>query len=78
CGPCKALAPTIDEIASEYQGKLKVVKVNVDDNLKTAQEFRISGIPSLIIFKNGEAVDQVVGQQKKATLTGLIDKYTNN
>jgi thioredoxin 1 len=75
CGPCKALAPLVDEIATEYDGKLKVCKVNTDDNMKVAQEYRISGIPSLLIFKNGEPVDQMVGVQMKASLTGMIDKH---
>lgn len=75
CGPCKNIAPIVEEIAEEYQGKLKVVKVNTDDNIKTAQEYRISGIPSLLIFKNGEPVEQMVGVHKKSTLSGMIDKY---
>lgn len=77
CGPCRALAPVVDEIASEYQGKLKVVKLNTDDNIKTAQEYRISGIPSLLIFKNGAPVASVVGVQKKSNLTALIDEHLN-
>jgi thioredoxin 1 len=64
CGPCRSLAPVIDELAAEYDGKVKVVKINTDDNANTAQTYRISGIPSLLIFKNGEAVEQLVGVQK--------------
>jgi thioredoxin 1 len=75
CGPCKALAPLVDELATEYSGKLKVVKVNTDDNIKVAQEYRISGIPSLLLFKNGQPVDQMVGVQMKANLTSMIDKH---
>lgn len=77
CGPCKTLAPVVDEIAAEYDEKLKVVKLNTDENIQTAQEYRISGIPTLLIFKNGEPVDQVVGVHKKSALTELIDKHLN-
>lgn len=77
CGPCKALAPLVDEIAGEYVGKLKVVKVNTDDNMQTAQEFRISGIPSLLIFKDGQPVEQMVGMQQKSALTSMINKHLN-
>ena len=75
CGPCKSLAPIVEELAAEYLGKIKVVKVNTDDNIKTAQEYRISGIPSLLIFKDGEPVEQLVGVHKKSTLSGMIDKH---
>ncbi len=75
CGPCKALAPVIDELAAEYEGKVKVVKVNTDENLKTAQEYRISGIPTLILFKNGQPVDQLVGSHNKSTLSEVIQKH---
>ncbi|WP_303673228.1 thioredoxin [Vampirovibrio chlorellavorus] len=78
CGPCRALAPVIDELASEYEGKLKVVKVNTDDSLQTAQNYHISGIPTLIIFKNGEPVEQMVGNHKKSTLTEVLNKHLNN
>lgn len=75
CGPCRALAPVIEEIAGEYSGKVKFVKVNTDDNLETAQNYRISGIPTLIVFKDGEPVDQLVGNHKKSTLTEILDKH---
>ncbi len=75
CGPCRTIAPIVEELAQEYQGKIKVVKVNTDDNVKTAQEYRISGIPSLLFFKNGEPVEQMVGVHKKSTLSGMIDKH---
>jgi len=75
CGPCRALAPIIEEIATDYTGKLKVVKVNTDENLETAQAYRISGIPTLIVFKDGEPVEQLVGNHKKSTLTEVIDKH---
>ncbi len=75
CGPCKKIAPVIDEIAEELQGKLKVVKVNTDDNIRTAQEYSISGIPSLLVFKNGEAVERLVGLIQKQALVASIEKY---
>jgi len=78
CGPCRALAPVIDELASEYSGKVKVVKVNTDDNLGIAQSYHISGIPTLIVFKNGEPVEQLVGNHKKSALTEVLNKHLNN
>lgn len=75
CGPCRAVAPVIDEIANEYTGKLKVLKLNTDENPKTAQSYRISGIPSLMVFKNGQPVEQVVGAVPKSTLTSVIQKH---
>lgn len=75
CGPCRAVAPIIDELAEEFKDKLKVVKVNTDENIKTAQDYRISGIPSLLLFKNGEMVEQMVGAQKKAALSEMINRH---
>ena len=75
CGPCRKIAPIIDEIAEEYQGRIKIVKLNTDDNIRTAQEYSISGIPSLIIFKNGEAVERLVGLMQKSTLQSSVEKY---
>jgi thioredoxin 1 len=75
CGPCRKIAPIIDEIAEEFQGRIKVVKLNTDENIKTAQEYSISGIPSLLIFKNGEAVERLVGLMQKSNLQSSIEKY---
>ena len=75
CGPCRKIAPVIDEISEEYNGRLKVVKVNTDENVRTAQEYSISGIPSVLIFKNGEAVERLVGLMQKSTLISSIEKY---
>jgi thioredoxin 1 len=75
CGPCRQIAPIIDEISRDYEGKIKVCKLNTDENIRTAQEYSISGIPSLLIFKNGEAVEKLVGLLPKSTLSGAIDKY---
>src|SRR3990170_4445589 len=60
CGPCKAIAPVVEELAGEYQGRLKVVKLNVDDNPQTPSRFGVRGIPNLILFKGGEVADQIV------------------
>lgn len=74
CGPCKAIAPIIDEIASEYSGKIKVAKINVDENPKTPGKYGVRGIPTLILFKGGEAVDQLVGAIPKSQLEETINK----
>jgi len=77
CGPCKALAPVIEELAGEYEGKVKVVKVNTDDCPQLAQEFHISGIPTLLLMKNGTVAEQLVGNHKKSTLTEMLNKNLN-
>ncbi len=75
CGPCKAIAPIVAELSSEYAGKLKVGKVNTDDNQQIAVRYGIMSIPTILIFKNGEPVEQVVGVggQPKKTLIAKID-----
>ncbi len=75
CGPCKAVAPVVEDISKEYQGRLKVVKLNTDENPKTAQAYTIKGIPSLYIFKSGQVVEQVVGAVPKAKLADAINKH---
>lgn len=77
CGPCKMIAPILEEIASEYSDKVKVVKLDVDANNKTAGKYNIMSIPSLLFFKSGEMVDQVVGAIPKAQLTARLDKVLN-
>jgi thioredoxin 1 len=74
CGPCKAIAPAIDELAEQYAGQIKVAKVNVDENPATPGKFGVRGIPTLILFKDGQIVDQVVGAVPKNQLDGLIKK----
>ena len=74
CAPCKAIAPTVQEMAKLYDGKLKVAKMNVDDNPATPGKFGVRGIPTLILFKNGEVVDQLVGAVPKDQIKGLIEK----
>lgn len=72
CGPCKMIAPVLEDLAKEYQGRLKICKVNVDDNPGLAERFQIMGIPSLLLFKDGALVDSFVGVMPKQTLAGKI------
>jgi len=74
CAPCKAIAPLIDAVADAYSGKVKVGKVNVDDNPATPGKYGVRGIPTLILFKGGAIVDQVVGAVPKSQLDALIAK----
>ena len=73
CGPCKMIAPMLDEIASEYQDKITIAKINIDDNPKTPQRFNVRGIPTLILFKNGQVEGQKVGALRKADLAAFLD-----
>jgi len=73
CGPCKMIAPLLDEVARDYDGKVQVVKVNVDDNPSSAQRFGIRGIPTLTLFKNGAEVAKHVGALSKSQLTSFLD-----
>ena len=75
CGPCRTISPIVDEIADEFEGKVKITKVNIDNNLKLAQEYSISGIPSILIFKNGEAVERLVGLMQKSAIVSNIEKH---
>lgn len=72
CGPCRAVGPIIDELATEYEGKVLVAKMNVDENPSTPTKFGIRAIPTLIIFKNGEAVEQITGAVTKATIKDML------
>lgn len=74
CGPCKMIAPIVDELAEEYGGRLKVVKMNVDHNPQTPSRYGVRGIPNLILFKNGQVVDQIVGAVPKQQLVKAIDR----
>ena len=74
CGPCKAIGPVVDALAEEYAGKVSIVKMNVDDNPATPGKFGIRAIPTLILFKSGEKVDQVTGAVGKPQLIELIEK----
>jgi len=73
CGPCKMIAPVLDEIAGEYQGKLKVAKLNIDDNAGTPPKYGIRGIPTLMLFKDGEPEATKVGAVSKSQLIAFID-----
>jgi thioredoxin 1 len=75
CGPCRMVAPIVDEIASQYDGKVKVVKVNTDDNPSVASQYGIRSIPTLMVFKGGQRVDMVVGAVPKTTLANTLEKY---
>ena len=75
CGPCKMIAPILDEIATSYQGRLKVAKINIDDNTLTPQKFGVRGIPTLMLFKNGELQSTKVGALSKSQLTAFLDSH---
>ena len=74
CGPCRALAPVVDEVATQYQGKLKVMKMDVDKNSATPSRYGIRGIPALLIFKDGKVADQIVGFVPKDTIDKSVAK----
>ena len=75
CGPCRALGPTIDTLADQYAGKVKVYKLNVDENPASAQKFKVRGIPTVMLVKNGQVVDQLVGNQPKESFVTAIEKH---
>ena len=75
CGPCKALAPIVEEVANAYNGKVKVGKMDVDKNVATPQRYGIRGIPTLLIFKNGKVQEQIVGYVPKETIQKALDKH---
>ena len=75
CGPCVAMAPVIDQVADEYEGKVKVGKLDVDSNPGSASRYQVRGIPTMLLFKNGQVVDQVVGAVGKSKLTQLLDGH---
>ncbi|HLQ65695.1 MAG TPA: thioredoxin [Candidatus Limnocylindrales bacterium] len=74
CGPCRMVAPVVEEVAKQYQGKVKVAKVDVDQNQRIATQFQIRSIPSLYIFKNGKVAGQIVGAVPKQQITSALDK----
>jgi thioredoxin 1 len=77
CGPCRRLAPTVDELANDYTGRVVVAKMNVDENPATPMRFSIRGIPTLLLFKGGQLVEQVVGLADKDSLKKLLDKHVS-
>ena len=74
CGPCRAIAPVLEELAGEYGAKAKIVKMNVDDHQNTAATYGVRSIPNLIVFKNGQVAQQIVGAVPKTKLTEAIDE----
>ena len=75
CGPCRTVAPVLDELADEFDGKLQIGKVNVDENQELAMQFRVSSIPAFILFKNGEVVERAAGAMPKAMFKNLIAEH---
>ena len=78
CGPCKRLAPTVDALAGDYQGKVTIGKLNVDENPNTAFKFQIRGIPAMLLFKSGQVVESVVGLTPKDELKKVIDRHVGD
>ncbi|HEY2622492.1 thioredoxin TrxA [Dyella sp. Tek66A03] len=74
CGPCKAIAPVLDELAKQYEGKLRIAKINIDHNQKTPRNYGVRGIPTLMVFKDGKVEATQIGAVSKGQLTQLIDK----
>lgn len=74
CGPCRAIAPLVEEISSSYEGKIKVGRMNVDENQSTTMKFGIRSIPTIIMFKDGEAVDQIIGAVPKGEIERVVEK----
>lgn len=75
CGPCKMIAPSVEQLATEFAGKAKVFKLDVDANGQTAQNYRVMSIPTLLVFKGGKVVDTIVGAVPKATLAGKLNAH---
>ncbi len=74
CGPCKSIAPILEEVATQFEGKIRILKMNVDDNPQTPSKYGVRGIPNLIFFKDGEVVEQIVGAVPKDQLVAAISK----
>jgi thioredoxin 1 len=76
CGPCKMIAPVLDELADEYQGKVKIGKVNVDEHQQLAAQYNVTAIPTLLVIKNGQVAEQMVGAKSKRDLKASLDRAT--
>lgn len=77
CGPCRALGPKLEEIAQELKDKVRIVKLNVDENPSMPAKYGVRGIPTMILFKNGKEVDQIVGNHPKENILALLQKHSN-
>ncbi|MEO6184086.1 MAG: thioredoxin [Verrucomicrobiota bacterium] len=77
CGPCKMIAPVLDELAAEYDGRIKIGKVNIDEDQALASQYGVRAIPTLLIFKNGEVAEQIVGMRSKRDLKSSLDKVAS-
>ncbi len=75
CGPCRMIAPSVEAVAADYEGKAQVYKMNVDENMNVPQRYGIRGIPTLIVFKNGEEQERIVGAVSREAIAKTIDKY---
>ena len=75
CGPCRALAPKLEEIAGEFSGKLKVMKLDIDENQEAPSKYGVRGVPTMILFKNGKAVDQIVGNHPKENIVAILNRH---
>jgi thioredoxin 1 len=75
CAPCRAITPTVEAVAQEFAGRAKVGKVNVDDNLNVTTRYRITGIPALLLFKNGQVAEQLTGVQSKDAVIKLVERH---
>jgi thioredoxin 1 len=76
CGPCRTVGPVVEELAGEYKDKVKVAKLNVDDNKQTPSKYGVKGIPTLMLFKDGKVVDQIVGAVSKNKIKDMLDKVS--
>lgn len=75
CAPCRMIAPVVEAVAEEYEGRAKVLKLNVDENMETSAKYNIRGIPTLLLFKDGVVKEQIVGNTTKSTISKMIDNY---
>lgn len=78
CGPCRMVSPLIEELAGDYEDRVKVGKLNVDDNQRTAMNFRIMSIPTVVLFKDGEPVETMIGAQPKSAYRARVEKHVTN
>ncbi len=78
CGPCRIIGPVVEELAQEYSGRIKVGKVNTDDNTQIAVNYKIMGVPSLLLYKDGKVIDRIVGVVPKEKIAELLDNHTTH